>query len=80
MGHGTRSLTVVNAGAPCCKNAQYPHGQGFWQIELSDDPVDGFGLIHHVPTRGGPDQWRGESVFQLSGEGQIAADSGRRED
>ena len=54
-------LTVVNAGAPCCKNVRYPNGQGFWQLDLPDDPADGFELVHHVPSWGSANQWDVES-------------------
>jgi hypothetical protein len=37
---------MVNAGAPCHKSAQYPRGQGFWQIDLHDGDT-GPTIAHH---------------------------------
>ena len=37
----------------------HPHGQGFWQIDLPDDPAATVGLVHHVP-----DDHTGEWVAQ----------------
>lgn len=48
-GHGRR-VTYLNAGAPCMTSAQYPSGQGFWQVDLLEDPQDEIQLIHHVPA------------------------------
>lgn len=48
-GHGRRQ-TYLNAGAPCMTSAQYPSGQGFWQVELPAAPQAEFKLIHHVPA------------------------------
>ena len=48
-GHGRR-MSCLNAGAPCMTSAQYPSGQGFWQVDLPDDPLDDLQLIHHVPS------------------------------
>ncbi|MFP4145678.1 MAG: metallophosphoesterase family protein [Phycisphaeraceae bacterium] len=43
-------LTCINAGAPCLTSAQYPFGQGFWEIGLPADPREELKLVHHVPT------------------------------
>ena len=43
----------LNAGSPCFTSAQYPLGQGFWNIELPDDPDAPLGLEHWVPRAGG---------------------------
>ncbi|MEX0744617.1 MAG: metallophosphoesterase [Phycisphaeraceae bacterium] len=43
-------LTCVNAGAPCMTSANYPMGQGFWEIHLPDEPLGELRLVHHVPT------------------------------
>ena len=39
----------INAGAPCMTGTAFPGGQGFWQIDLPDDPHDPLGVTHHVP-------------------------------
>lgn len=39
----------INAGAPCMTGDKYPAGQGFWQIDLPDDPHDAVRLTHHLP-------------------------------
>ncbi|MFA9479880.1 metallophosphoesterase [Phycisphaerales bacterium AB-hyl4] len=46
-------LTCVNAGAPCMTSANYPMGQGFWELQLPDDPHHELHLTHHVPTPDG---------------------------
>jgi 3',5'-cyclic AMP phosphodiesterase CpdA len=55
------NLTLLNAGAPLMRSAYWPHGQGFWQIDLEpgavgsgSDPV----LHHHVDAGG----WRADAV------------------
>lgn len=44
-----RGFTCINAGAPCMTSPIYPLGQGFWQIDLPDDPTAELGLVHHLP-------------------------------
>ncbi len=39
----------INAGAPCMTSDKYPAGQGFWSIDLPDDPHDAVRLTHHLP-------------------------------
>lgn len=49
--HGQgQKFTCINAGAPCLISSHYPCGQGFWEVELPDDPAQELGLVHHVPT------------------------------
>jgi hypothetical protein len=48
---GDMKLTYLNAGAPCLISNQFPLGQGFWQIDLPDDPGDHVQMIHHIPHR-----------------------------
>ncbi len=48
-GHGRR-MACLNAGAPCMTSAHYPSGQGFWQVDLHDNPTEDIRLIHHVPA------------------------------
>ena len=50
-GRDNANLTMLNAGAPCLHQAKYPAGQGFWQIELPDDPRCEVRMIHHVPRQ-----------------------------
>ena len=40
----------VNAGSPCMTGPAYPQGQGFWQIDLPDDPRPPHEVVftHHV--------------------------------
>ena len=42
-------VTHINAGSPTMVKPSHPHGQGFWQIDLPDDPAATVGLVHHVP-------------------------------
>lgn len=49
-GNGDGSgLLYINTGAPCLTSNRYPFGQGFWEMNLPDDPHGPLGLIHHVP-------------------------------
>ena len=49
-GNGDNSgLMYLNAGAPCLTSHKYPFGQGFWEVNLPDDPRGPLELIHHVP-------------------------------
>jgi len=49
-GNGDNSgLMYLNAGAPCLTSNRYPLGQGFWELDLPDDPRGPLELIHHVP-------------------------------
>jgi 3',5'-cyclic AMP phosphodiesterase CpdA len=46
--HDRLPFVCLNAGSPCLTSDEFPLGQGFWQIELPDDPNEPLGLIHHV--------------------------------
>ena len=46
-------FTYINAGSPCMTTTQYPRGQGFWQIDLPDNPMDHMQVIHHLPAANG---------------------------
>ncbi len=49
-GNGDNSgLMYLNAGAPCLTSSKYPYGQGFWEVDLPEDPRGSLELIHHVP-------------------------------
>lgn len=50
---GHLPFTCINAGAPCLISAQYPFGQGFWEVDLPENPADELGLVHHVATPDG---------------------------
>ncbi len=39
----------INAGSPCMTSVQYPLGQGFWEIDLPDDPHAPIASTHHIP-------------------------------
>jgi len=41
-------FTCIDAGAPCMTSSDYPDGQGFFEIELPDDPRDPLMVKHHV--------------------------------
>ena len=46
-------ITYINAGSPCLTSTRHPQGQGFWQIDLPEDPNDPIGFVHHVPMSDG---------------------------
>ncbi|QDU33455.1 3',5'-cyclic adenosine monophosphate phosphodiesterase CpdA [Poriferisphaera corsica] len=46
----TGELAFLNAGSPCMTSSKYPSGQGFWEVELPQDPSKQIGLMHHVPV------------------------------
>lgn len=55
-----RLLLDVNAGSPTRISARTPYGQGFWQIDLPDDPCAAMRLTHHRMIRKpepGPEAW-----------------------
>ncbi len=62
-----RGLTHINAGAPCLTSAVYPLGQGFWQIDLPDDPREALGLVHHLPRCNGRVARRERKALALPG-------------
>lgn len=41
-------FTCINAGSPCLTSDAYPEGQGFFEIELPDDPTEVLGVKHHA--------------------------------
>ncbi len=43
-------VTDINAGSPTMTSGTYPFGQGFWQIDLPDDPRQPLSLCQHVPN------------------------------
>lgn len=53
----TARIISINAGSPCMVGPQYPLGQGFWQIDLPDDPLGQLGLIHHLPASASLSDW-----------------------
>ncbi|MBI1337555.1 MAG: hypothetical protein GC164_11400 [Phycisphaera sp.] len=46
-------ITYINAGAPCLTSRRYPLGQGWWQVDLPDDPRKAIHATHHVPDTAG---------------------------
>jgi 3',5'-cyclic AMP phosphodiesterase CpdA len=50
---GIGHMTDINVGAPIMRKGDYPFGQGFWELELPDDPAAEPRFIHHVPIAGG---------------------------
>jgi len=48
----------INSGAPCHVSGDHPAGQGFWEIDLPDDPRSKVRLLHHRPvSRNGGVAW-----------------------
>jgi len=41
-------FTCIDAGAPCMTSPQYPAGQGFYEIELPNDPHGALGVLRHM--------------------------------
>ena len=60
-------FTCINAGAPCMTSAVYPLGQGFWQIDLPDDPAAPLGLVHHLPRTTGKVRRRARKLLAIPG-------------
>lgn len=58
-------VLMVNAGAPLLCNPRHPYGQGFWQVDLPDDPRGEVRLARHfidgVDPKGGL-SWQQTSV------------------
>ncbi len=46
-------FTYINAGSPCMTTAKHPQGQGFWLIDLPDNPRDAFEITHYLPKTNG---------------------------
>lgn len=47
-------FTCIDAGSPCMTSADYPGGQGFFEIGLPQDPSDPIDVKHHLPPPAGP--------------------------
>lgn len=62
-----RGFTCINAGAPCMTSVVYPLGQGFWQIDLPDDPADALGVVHHLPRTSGRPTRRQRKALAMPG-------------
>ena len=43
------AFECINAGSPCMTSEKYPLGQGFWEIDLPDDPRAPLRSLHHIP-------------------------------
>ena len=41
-------FTCIDAGSPCMVSEDYPTGQGFFEIELPDDPAEALAVRHHT--------------------------------
>ncbi len=52
----------INAGSPTMTSDRFPHGQGFWELEIPEDSRDTAILTHHVPTGRRDDDWTSQSV------------------
>ncbi len=46
-------FTYINAGSPSMTSRKYPQGQGFWQIDLPEDPIGHLKVVHHLPNING---------------------------
>lgn len=46
---GIANMIDLNVGAPIMRKAEYANGQGFWELDLPDDPSDKVTFTHHVP-------------------------------
>lgn len=46
-----RGMLDINAGAIAQISADFPAGQGFWEMDLPADPRDAIALRHHLPAR-----------------------------
>ncbi len=46
---GLEHITLINAGAPTCRTRRHRFGQGFWQIDLPENPQATVRLLRHVP-------------------------------
>ncbi len=42
-------FTYINAGSPCMTSTKHPKGQGFWQIDLPNEPNGPLRVVHHLP-------------------------------
>ena len=49
----SENVQIVNAGSPCMMTAQYPQGQGFWQLEIQDaaSAISPMCWTHHWPAK-----------------------------
>lgn len=58
------NMLAINAGAPAMGSRDFPHGQGFWEIELPKPGpgcLQAIGLTHHLPTA--PDgRWQARPI------------------
>ena len=46
---GLEHMIDLNVGAPIMRRTGYPHGQGFWQLDLPESAQEAVGFTHHVP-------------------------------
>jgi calcineurin-like phosphoesterase family protein len=65
---GLEHVVDINAGAPCLRQPEHPHGHGFWQIDLPDDPNQPISLQRHI-QQASP-QGSGASVQWCTVDGQ----------
>lgn len=42
-------FTCIDAGSPCMTDPEHPRGQGFFEIELPEDPGAALTVKHHLP-------------------------------
>jgi 3',5'-cyclic AMP phosphodiesterase CpdA len=45
------AFECLNAGSPCMTSEKFPLGQGFWHVDLPEDPHAPLPSVHHVPLR-----------------------------
>lgn len=51
-------LIDLNAGAPLMRSHAHPQGQGFWIVDLPDDPADDIAFIRHALAGVEPIAWQ----------------------
>jgi hypothetical protein len=52
-GEAKSPIELINAGSPCYTTNRYPMGQGYWTIDLPDDPHAPLKAEHWVPDADG---------------------------
>ncbi|MCC7145114.1 MAG: metallophosphoesterase [Phycisphaeraceae bacterium] len=52
-----QGLVDLNAGSPSRLSYGYRLGQGFWELQLPDDPGQTLTCVHHRPVSHGDDGW-----------------------
>ena len=47
--NGSPAFECINTGSPCMTSPRWPRGQGFWEIDLPEDPRGPLVARHHAP-------------------------------